>query len=241
MPRLGLAGHESVCSPTGHHVTSIGRADRPGQSNTVDEQRLAHPGRPGGAGVLGDHRQHHFTAAPAALPRSAQGHPPHPAQAERRQHVLRRRVDTHAISLNGPSEVPELDTNSRFRVADQYITMSGCICCAQATMPPCRCTASANPALRTAINASADRTPVLQYSTGVRSRGSRDRPSPELINEFGISWATSVWLISHSAGSRTSISATLLPASSKSRSSLGVIAETAASAASSDATPQNCS
>ncbi len=48
-----LAGHESVCSPTGHHVTSIGRADRPGQSNTVDEQRLAHPGRPGGPGVLG--------------------------------------------------------------------------------------------------------------------------------------------------------------------------------------------
>ena len=31
VPRLGLAGYESVCSPTGNHVTPIGRPDRPGQ------------------------------------------------------------------------------------------------------------------------------------------------------------------------------------------------------------------
>lgn len=51
MPRLRRAGDERVCPPTRHHVPAVGRSDGPSQAYAVDEQRLAHPGRPGRAGV----------------------------------------------------------------------------------------------------------------------------------------------------------------------------------------------
>ena len=87
----------------GDHVAAVGRADRPGQPHTVDEQRLAHLGRPRGAGVVGDHRQHDFAAAPAALPAGAERDRPHTAQSERRQHMIRRRFDSHHLSLSADS------------------------------------------------------------------------------------------------------------------------------------------
>ena len=62
------------------------------------------------------------------------------------------------------------------------------------------------------------------------------------MTDFGISSAPSMWLISHSTGSRTSIRAIFWSESSSSRSSAGVTVEScAASAASSDSTPQNSS
>ena len=71
VPGFGGAGDEGVGAPTRDHVPAVGRPHRPGQPDTVDEQRLANLRRPRGAGVVGDHGQHDFTAAPAALPARA--------------------------------------------------------------------------------------------------------------------------------------------------------------------------
>ena len=72
-------------------------------------------------------------------------------------------------------------------------------------------------------SACAERTPVRQYSTGTASGGMAARPSPEAMADAGISTAPSMWAVWNSAGSRTSIRATALPASSMARSSSGVI------------------
>ncbi len=44
----------------------------------------------------------------------------------------------------------------------QYMTMSGSSCLPHATIPPCTCNASENPAFFTMASTSAERTPVLQ-------------------------------------------------------------------------------
>ena len=87
VPGFRGAGDERVGPPSGDDVAPVGGADRAGQPNAVDEQRLAHLGRPGGAGVVGDHRQHDFAAAPAAFPAGTERHRPNTGQAERRQHM----------------------------------------------------------------------------------------------------------------------------------------------------------
>ena len=72
VPRLGRPGDVGVRAPARDHVASVGRADRPGQPQAVDEQRLADLGRPGGPGVIGDLGQHHLADPPAALPARTQ-------------------------------------------------------------------------------------------------------------------------------------------------------------------------
>ena len=112
----------------------------------------------------------------------------------------------------------------------------------EAVTPPNTCTASLKPAFLTAANVSADRTPVLQYMTIWRSWGSEASASPRRMSSFGIKVAPGMRTISHSAGSRTSISAIGFSVSMSSLRSCTVIVDpAAASCASSDTTPQNAS
>ena len=169
------ARDESVGPPTRHHVAAVGGAHRPGQPDPVDEQRLADLRRPGGAGVVGDHRQHHFAAAPAALPAGAERIGPQSRSARTPPAHARaavRRSPRQPSAANAPDGRDQL-------CRDEAVSTSPCrarIAWPTPTMPPCRCTASAKPAFFTAASASAERTPVLQYSTGIRSCGSLARP-----------------------------------------------------------------
>src|SRR5256885_16404524 len=112
----------------------------------------------------------------------------------------------------------------------------------QDTTPPCTCTASRNPAALSAASASAERTPVLQYSTICLSCGSSASALPIRISFLGTSTEPGMRTISYSAGSRTSTRCTDLPASSQSRSSGAVIVEpTVAATASSETAPPKAS
>ena len=107
-------------------------------------------------------------------------------------------------------------------------------------MPPCRCSASEKPAFFTAASASAERTPVLQYSTGMRSCGNLARPSPDSITDFGISSAP-VDVVDLPLHRLADVDQRQLLAGVEQLAQLrGVTVEScAASAASSDTTPQN--
>src|SRR5690606_1221378 len=127
-------------------------------------------------------------------------------------------------------------------VRPQYVGSEGSTCLTQASTPPCRWTASRNPAALTVASASAERTPDLQYSTICRSWGSSASASPDRIRSFGMSTLSGIRTISYSAGSRTSTSSTSLPACCHSCSSAAVmVASAAAACASAETTPQKSS